>query len=190
MIIAMALNRVRTTLTGLGGLPGVSTFYFDSTTTDMTGVRTFWDSIKGLIPTGVSIAVPNSGDQFTEGTGTITGSWSGPAQATVASTGGAGAYLATAGAMIRWTVAGVVDGRRPIGKTFIVPVSTSVFSSSGTIAAGTVTTVNAAITALLSTYGGAMKLWHRPNAKGAGSQLTILSGQCINKQVVLRSRRD
>lgn len=186
----MALNRVRTTLTGLGGLPGLSTFYFDSTTTDMTGVRTFWDAIKGLIPNGVSIQVPNSGDQFLEGTGTITGSWSGPAQASVASTGGVGAYLSTAGAMIRWTCNGVVDGRRPIGKTFIIPVSTSVFSSSGTVSATTKTTVNNAVAALLSTYGGAMKLWHRKNEKGAGQQFTILSGQCIDKQVVLRSRRD
>lgn len=186
----MTLNRVRVTLTGVGGLPGVSTFYFDSTTVDMTALRTFWVAIAALMPTPLSIGVPNSGDQFQEATGLITGTWTGPAQAAVPGSGGAGAYLSTAGAMIRWTPNGVVDGRRPIGKTYIIPIMSSNFSSAGGIASATQTTLTNAATTLLAAYGGSMKLWHRKNAKGAGQQLTLLSGAGINKQVVLRSRRD
>lgn len=186
----MTLNRVRVALTGAGGLPGVSTFYFDSTTVDMGALRTFWVAMAAQFPNSVTVAVPNSGDQFQEATGLITGTWSGPAQATLPGTGGVGAYSSAAGAMIRWTPNGVVDGRRPIGKTFIVPCVNGSFSSSGTIGTGVVTALTTAATTLLTSYGGSMKLWHRKNAKGAGQQLTILSGACSNKQVVLRSRRD
>lgn len=186
----MTLNRVRVGLTGVGGLPGVSTFYFDSTTVDMTALRTFWVAAAALMPNGVIIAVPNSGDQFQEATGVITGTWSGPAQATVSATGGSGSFSSTSGAMIRWTPNGVVDGRRPIGKTFIVPAVVTVFSTSGTVTSGNVTAMTTAATTLLTSYGGSMKLWHRKNEKGAGQQMTILSGACSNKQVVLRSRRD
>lgn len=186
----MTLNRVRVALTGASGLPGVSTFYFDSTTVDMTALRTFWVAVGPFMPTGVSIQVPNSGDQFNEATGLITGTWSGPAQTAVAASGGAGAYLSTAGPMIRWTPNGVVDGRRPIGKTFLVPYIAGGFSSAGGILGANVTTLTTAATNLLTAYGGSMKLWHRKNAKGAGTQLTILSGACTGKQVVLRSRRD
>jgi hypothetical protein len=186
----MTLNRVRVSLTGVGGLPGVSTFYFDSTTVDMTALRTFWVAVAAYFPTAVTIAVPNAGDQFQEATGLITGTWTGPAQATVPGSGGVGAYSSTSGAMIRWTPNGVVDGRRPIGKTFIVPGTAALLSTSGTVPGAAVTALTNAATALLTAYGGSMKLWHRKNAKGAGQQLTILSGACSNKQVVLRSRRD
>jgi len=186
----MTLNRVRVALTGVGGLPGVATHYFDSTTVDMAALRTFWTAPAAVMPTGMVITIPNSGDQFNEATGLITGTWSGPAQATIATSGGAGSYAAASGAMIRWTPNGIVDGRRPIGKTYLIPMVSSNFSSAGTISGALVTTLSTAATTLLGAYGGSMKLWHRPNSKGAGLQFTLIAGACSNKQVVLRSRRD
>lgn len=185
----MTLNRVRVALTGAGGLPGVATFHFNSTVTDMSALRTFFDAVKAGFPSSVVIAVPNSGDAINENDGKITGAWAGPAQTTVVGTG-AGAYLSTAGPMIRWTTDQVVGGRRPIGKTFLVPAVTTVFSSSGTIASATVTPYSAAAAALITAYGTGLKIYHRPKAGTGGIALTIVSGTCSNKQVVLRSRRD
>ena len=107
----MPLNRVRVALTGVSGLPGVATFHFGSSVTDMTALRTFWDAIKIVFPNTMSIGVPNSGDTIVEDSGQISGAWSGPAQAAVQGTGGVGAYLSTAGAMVRWTTPQVVNGR-------------------------------------------------------------------------------
>lgn len=186
----MPLNRVRVALTGVSGLPGVATFHFGSSVTDMSALRTFWDSIKALFPNSMVISVPNAGDTINEDTGQIQGAWSGPAQTNVVGTGGVGGYLATAGAMVRWGTPQVIDGRRPIGKTFLVPAMNSVFSSSGTIAGANISTIQAAATALIVAYAGEMKVYHRPKDGHGGVGATITVGTAITKQVVLRSRRD
>lgn len=186
----MAMNRARVAFTGVAGLPGVATFYFGSSTTDMTALRTFWDAVKANFPNTMQIQVPNSGDTINETTGVITGAWSGPSQTVVVGTGGVGAYLSTAGAMVRWNTPQVVDGRRPIGKTYLVPCMNGVFDSAGTIANASITTYQTAASALITAYAGEMKIYHRHNAKGPGVACTITSASVPDKQVVLRSRRD
>jgi hypothetical protein len=186
----MTLNRARVTWAGAGGLPGLSTFYFDTATTDMTALRTLWVAFAAQLPNSVTITVPSAGDQLQEATGVIVGSWGGPAQAPVPGTGGVGGYSAAEGAMIRWNPNGVVDGRRPLGKTYIVPIISGAIGLNGQISTAVVTAFTAAATTFLGAYAGSVKLWHRKNAKGAGLQMTILTGVCSTKQVVLRSRRD
>lgn len=186
----MTINRVRCPLTGAAGLPGVATFYTGSSVTDMTPIRTFWDAIKGNFPNSVTINVPASGDQINEATGVITGGWTGTVLTGVQGTGGVGAYLSTAGPMIRWGTTLVIDGRRPIGKTYLIPAMSSQFSSSGTILGSFVTTATSAAQALIVALAGELKIFHRPNAKGPGAAVQILTGVCSTKQVVLRSRRD
>lgn len=186
----MAMNRARVVLSGVGGLPGVATFYFGSSTTDMTALRTFWDAVKANFPNAVQIQVPNSGDTINETNGQITGAWSGPAQSVIVGTGGVGSYLSTAGAMIRWNTPVVINGRRPIGKTYLVPAMTGVFDSAGTIANANVSTYQTAAAALITAYAGEMKIFHRPNTAGVGVACTITAATCPDKQVVLRSRRD
>lgn len=186
----MALNRARVSLQGVAGLPGVATFYFGSSTTDMTALRTFWDAVKANFPNTMTIQVPNSGDTINETNGQITGAWSGPAQTSVIGTGGVGGYLSTAGAMVRWTTPQVVDGRRPIGKTYLVPAVLGIFDSAGTIATASLNAYQAAATALITAYAGEFKIFHRPNTKGVGVACTITSATIPDKQVVLRSRRD
>jgi hypothetical protein len=184
------LNRVRLTMSGVGGLPGLATFHFGSAVTDMTALRTFWDSVKSNFPNTFVLSIPNSGDTINEDTGQIQGAWSGPTQANVVGTGGTGSYLATAGPMIRWTTPQVVNGRRPIGKTYLVPAMTTQFSSAGTIQSAVATSLTTAAQALVVAYAGEMKTYHRPVAGHGGVGCTITAGQCTGKQTVLRSRRD
>lgn len=186
----MTINRVRCVLSGATGLPGLATFYVGSSVTDQSPIRTFWDAVKSNFPNSVTIAVASSGDVINEATGQIVSGWTGPAQTNVVGSGGVGAYLSTAGPMVRWTTSAVVDGRRPIGKTFLVPAMSSQFSSSGTILGASVTSISAAAQALVVALGGELKIYHRKNAKGPGVALTIIQGTCTGKQVVLRSRRD
>lgn len=188
----MTINRVRVAITGATGLPGVATFHFNSSVTDMTALRTFWDGVKSVFPNTVAINVPAAGDQINDDSGQIVGAWTGPAQATVIGTGGVGAYLSTAGVMVKWVTPQVVDGRRPIGKTYLVPAYNTVFSNIGTITGSVVTTVTAAAQALVVAYAGEMKIYHRPKGDPphGGVGCTIISGGAVSKQVVLRSRRD
>lgn len=177
-------------MSGVSGLPGVATFHVGTAITDMAPIRAFWDAVKANFPNTWAIAIPNAGDVLNEDTGQITGAWTGPAQANVVGTGGVGAYLSTAGAMIRWTTPQVVDGRRPIGKTFLVPAMTAIFSSTGTIGSSQLATYQAAATALVVALAGELKIYHRPKAGHGGVACTVTAGTAIAKQVVLRSRRD
>lgn len=186
----MPLNRVRVALTGFTGLPGVATFHFNSSVTDMTALRTFWDSVKSVFPNSVLINVPNAGDTITENSGVIQGAWSGPAQATVQGTGGTTSVVSTGGPMVRWTTPQVVDGRRPIGKTFLTPMVAIHLTTTGTVASSVATTVSNAAQALVVAYAGEMKTYHRPKGGTGGVGCTIIAGTCSNKLMVLRSRRD
>jgi len=177
-------------MSGVSGLPGVATFHFGTAVTDMSALRTFWDALKANFPNSWVLSIPNSGDVLNEDTGQITGAWSGTTQTNVVGTGGVGAYLSTAGPMIRWSTPQVVNGRRPIGKTFLVPAMSSQFSSSGTILGSFVTSASAAAAALIVAYAGELKIYHRPVAGHGGVGCTVTAGVCANKQVVLRSRRD
>jgi hypothetical protein len=85
------------------------------------------------------------------------------------------------------------DGRGELGERRHDPVDAAVsinFTAGGGISGALGTALNTATSTLLAAYGGSMKLWHRKNAKGAGQQMTILSGVMATRQVVLRSRRD
>lgn len=191
-LTAMPLNRVRVAITGVTGLPGVATHYVGTSITDMSAIRTFWDSVKSVFPTGVQIQVPNTGDVIIDDSGQITGSWAGAAQAVIAATGGAGSWNPTTGPMVRWNTPQVVDGRRPIGKTFLVPSMTSVIGTNGQLSSSIVTTVQSAATALIVALGGELKIYHRPKGDPphGGVACTVTAGTVSNKVMVLRSRRD
>jgi hypothetical protein len=183
----MVMNRVRVVWSGLGGLPGLSTFYMDTATSDPTAIRTFFDAIKTQFPSPLTWQVENSGDKVNEINGEIVGSWAGPAQ-TVVSGISAAAYSAPSGAIVRWITGAVVDGRRPTGRTFLVPLLSSAYDSSGTLSSTAVTTIQGAATALVSAL--ALKVWHRPKAGTGGQALVITSALVPDKAYVLRRRRD
>lgn len=188
----MPLNRVRVALSGVSGLPGVATHYVGTSVTDQTAIRTFWDSVKGMFPNGVSIQVANTGDTINEDSGIITGSWAGVAQAVITATGGAGTWNSATGPMVRWNTPQVVNGRRPIGKTFLVPSPTAIIGSNGQINSTNVTTIQNAATALVVALGGELKIFHRPTGTPAhgGVSCTVTAASVSSKAMVLRSRRD
>jgi hypothetical protein len=185
------MNRCRVALTGVAGLPGVATHYFDTSVTDVSPIRVFWDSVKSAFPTSMQIQVANSGDTIDASNGNIVGAWSGPAQTVVAGSGGAGSYTSTAGIVVEWICPDPINGRRPLGKTYLVPCMAALFDSSGTIANTTVTTFQAAGLALVQGLGGggALKVWHRPKNGVGGSAAAVSNCRVPDKQVILRSRR-
>jgi len=195
------LNRFRVTWSGLSGLPGVSTFYGvpSGPTPDMTpALRTFFESIKALLPSATTISYPTVADQIEDTTGDLVGASSMAGGA--ATTGGGGtSYAAPTGLGVRWSTSGIVRSHRVSGRTFLVPMVVTL-ATGGLPAAATVTTVNNAANALVTALSGTMTIWARPlierNPDGTstvlqlGSHHNVLSGAAIPKFVVLRSRRD
>lgn len=174
------------------GAPGVSTFYAAlgtdvSTVTD--ALRAFYNSLITLLPTGLTIQVPATGDIISDQTGDITGSWSDGTPVTVVTATGAGAYAGNAGAIVHWLTGGVVNGRRVRGRTFIVPLVGSQFDGNGSLSASCLTALNGAATTLLGALGSAQVVWHRPKGVVPGSSFAVTSHRVPDLAISLRSRR-
>lgn len=187
----MPLHRVRTTWTGWPGGPGVTTFYFPSTSAPpIDAVNTFWTAIKAYFPAVVKWQVENTGSTINEADGSLVGTWSGPQQTAVFGTG-TGTYLTTTGPMITWGTQ-TVHGRKMLkGRTFLSPFIIAGITPSGRIDSAPYGTIKTAAQNLVA--GGRMSVWGRPSQPGKGTLVgqaaSIVSADCTDFPAVLRSRR-
>jgi len=184
------LARVRAEWTGstvTGG--GVSTFYFDEAAEGWTSLlANFYATFQAFLPSGTTIKVLSVGDLIDVATGQITGSFTDGTDQTV-SGNASGVWAAGVGARFVWTTAGIHNGRRVKGSTFIVPLAANEYDVLGTIKDSSITTMVGAATTLLGALPNAMKIYSRP-VNGAGGQAsTVLSGSMPDKVSWLRSRR-
>jgi hypothetical protein len=193
----MPLQRVRVDWTGFKGAPGFSNHYFSpGTPPPLTALRTFYEALKAFLPTGTTLTYPGAGDVINETTGTVTDSWTTAAPATTVGTG-AGVYSGTSGFLVEWLTSTVLDGRRPRGKTFIVPVISTCLATDGTLSDTNVATVKAAADAFVAATTGQFFVWHRPiknpdpphNVTRLGGVAAVTGTLVPDKQMVLRSRR-
>lgn len=195
------MSRVRTSLTGFAGAPGVSTMYFLGTAPPVFNVHSFWLAIKAFLPADVRVSVESAGDVIESTTGVLSGSWVGDPQADVQGTGPNG-YSAASGALVRWETSLVADGHRVRGRTFIVPLDGASYNLIGSIQADTLTVLRSAGTALATDTASSFVVWHRPfagsaavgtrpaRAAHAGLAVPVSGSTVPNEAVVLRSRRD
>lgn len=182
------MNRARVEWTGATGLPGVSTFYFPDTLTDVSALVAFFNAIKALFPGGLTWAVPPGGDVIDEATGELEGGWTATGSGNVAATGGTVNYLAGAGMTVQWNTNSVINGRRVRGRTFLAPTIAGCFENDGTPTAANITTVTTAGNTLVTATG--MYVWHRPTPGGSnGAAVGIANCQVPNRGTALRSRR-
>lgn len=193
----MAYTELVCTWSGVNGLPGYSKFRFLGELTPSqlnsaaANVRTFWDAIKATLPGAVTITI-EPGASYHADDGMLTGETSiTTPPAAVVGTGGS-VYSAASGYMILWNTGAINGGKKIRGRTYVVPTSTLIFENNGTITLANVTLVQAAATALAtSTPSPAINSRARPSNDLATDQTAaVLSAKMVDKQVVLRSRRD
>lgn len=173
--------------TGAGG-SGVSVFYCLSSSDLTPALGTFFTSVRAFFPTAVSWSIPASGDLIAEDSGFITGLWTGGTAATITGQG-ATAYAAGTGGFIRWGTGGIAGSRRVRGRTFMAPLLSSMYDITGTLVDASVTTFNAAASALVVSQN--MVIWHRPKVGThvGGLSFVALSGQMADKVTSLKTRR-
>lgn len=184
-----SLERVVVEWTGATALPGISVFYGNpSVPTLANEVYDFFDAIKDLIPSAISLNIPSSGDIIDDTDGALAGTWSTTGVGTLAMTG-FGAYAAGVGARVIWRTNGVRNRRRVRGSTFVCPLITNVYESNGTITSAALTQLETAAGVLAS--AGTLAVWSRPTSVGAadGASNTVLSAQVPDRVTSLRSRR-
>lgn len=183
------MRRLRVEWNGIGGLPGLSTFYYGVASPNVSDAVTFFTAIKAQFPTGLSWTIPSSGDEIDDATGALTGGWTGSGGGTVAATGSAASWAAGVGTRIRWDTLSIVNGRRVRGGTFMCPLLGTVYDSSGTISTTSLGIIQTAASAFAAS-GVAKGVWHRPTTPGSGLYCSINSATVPDKVTMLRSRRD
>lgn len=169
--------------------PGVSTFYFSTSGSGVpAAVKAFFQSFALALPTGLTITVPNDGDLIDDATGALVGTWSEPSGGGTVTGGTGGSYAQGVGMQVRWVTSGIVNRRKVIGSTFIVPVVSAVYSADGTLADATVTANRNAGTQLI-TAQPTFRVWSRPKAGRPGSSSPVIACQAPDRVSWLRSRR-
>lgn len=192
------IYRVKALWSGFGGSPGVTTHYLGETPTaaDLTAVRTFYNTLAPHLPSGLTIAVPGSGDIIDEFEAGLTGTWTATAP-TAVSGSNAGEAPAPVGAVVQWLTAGIHRGKRVRGRSFLVPLAAQ-YEGNGTLLATFVTTAQGAGTALITALNPKLRVWCRPlYGEGkprpiiaVGNSFQVTAAAVPDKVMVLRSRRD
>jgi len=149
----------------------------------------FFNSIVALLPSGLTISVPSSGDLVEDQNGKLSGTWSVGATPPVVTGSGLGAYAGNAGAVVHWLTAGVANSRRVRGRTFLVPLLPGAYDSTGSLATTTITTLTNAANGLVAGAGGNFLVWHRNTPFAQGASFPVTSVRVPDLAVSLRSRR-
>jgi hypothetical protein len=194
----MTMHRYNVAWQNWPGAPGLSVFFTDPAAgnPDPAPLRTFWNTLAGQIPSGLTVQVPASGDLVEESTGQLSGTWSATPTPAVVTGTGTGVYAGNAGAVIHWLTGDVVNGRRVRGRTFLVPLIGSGFESNGSLSSATITALTSACTTLLASSTWHPVVWARP-FKGTvknpttrvGSKHAVTGFRIPDLAVSLRSRR-
>lgn len=193
------MQRIRATIQGFSGAPGVITLYtLTSLPEDATSAQLCADRLgdaltagNGLYAQGVSFVSDTFVDTIDPATGTITASdsitpW------TVTSSSTASTAPPMVQGCITWKTNDVVAGRRVAGRTFIGPVALDMLQNDGTPSSTAMTKLEA-IGAAWQDNGTTdvyAAVWHRPVSGAGGSDHEITAHSIRDKWAVLRSRRD
>lgn len=195
---------VKALWSGFNGAPGTSTFAIRDTagtgsptssqvTACVGAIRTFFNAFAATIQNGVSISFDGNGTIVNEVDGELKGSVAYTVP-TVVSCSGSGTVAAPAGASIRWNTAGIRNGRRVRGRTFIVPLVATSYESNGTLTSTFLTTATTAATGLISAATSSASwspcVWSRPVSGAGGFAWPFVTSSVKDEVAVLASRRN
>lgn len=194
----MTILRVKAEWTGFPGAPGFNVFHFQKpegiegthAQEAADAVAAFYGGMTQILAGAPSIRVQSGVERIDELTGRIENidTITPPAAVKGSSAGG---YSGVSGAVVHWLTDGVKNGRRVRGRTFLVPLTGTMYDPDGTLTNVAVTSASTAATTLLGKPLDFV-VWSRPSGPGAsdGSIHPIVAARVPDKAAVLRSRRD
>lgn len=163
-------------------------------------LETFYTDLDGYFPPSGHVTLPPEASLYDESTGQLTAVVSGTGGSAVVDGTDASSKTSRATQLKIQTRSGVIqDGRELRGGIFFGPISETALTISGVLDSATITAVETAGSALLSTLvagGVLMVVWRRPRPASApggardGSLALVQSISVWNQPAVLRSRRD
>lgn len=192
--------RVRTTLSGFTGGPGLMTNYFQCTTEDAAAATRCVAYVQSLLTTSLRVIlwnvvaweVQHEVDEITTADGHTIDTHTASGANTGVGTAGATAAPIASAALLRWITSTYVAGKRLRGRSFISPLAQAAVDGAGTMNGTSLTAINGNMTGWLSgfTAGDKAVIWHRPVGGVGGYAGDITSGVMQDKIAVLVSRRD
>ena len=193
----MAIHRVTTVWTGFPGAPGYSNFFFSgdgsagAATESRSRVAAFFNEANDILPSEVNYLVEGEVAVLDEQTGSVSDYIMVQPDAQPGFGALTGGYSAASGAVVTWNTAGVRNGRRVRGRTFLVPLGGAAYQSDGSLSASAIGTLNSAAEELVGTgFDSGFGVWSRPGTSGSGSFYEVTVFRVPDMAAVLRSRRD
>lgn len=193
----MAIHRVIARWSGFPGAPGYTNFFF---TGDGAGGAAqesrlraigFFEALRSRIPADVEVLVEPEVAVIDELTGMTQEFIVATDAANPVLFTGAGGYSAPSGAVVTWNTAGVANGRRVRGRTFVVPLANTAYEDDGTLTFPALNDLRDAGAAMVGTgFDSGFGIWSRPRSGGGGGFYEVNSYRVADKAAVLRSRRD
>jgi len=153
-----------------------------------TAIRNWFTALRATIPDDVNWVFPTEMRQFDEATGTLESVLPIP-QATGLAGSAGGAYLSGVGRLVKWTTGSVVNGRRLVGHTYLVPSVASAGTDLGSISPTVITSDNvahAALIAALAAESAPLVVWSRTG----GTEAIVSSGSTLSRPTTMRRRND
>lgn len=196
----MTFTQFRWDWNGWGGGPGVTLFRcqenLDNTQMDAAAAaqRVWFDAMKGLIPSSITITVSPTVSVIADGDGSLVEQKSIPTPpASVTGTTGAN-YSASSGACVVWKTNASTGRRLLQGRTFVVPLTSGAFDATGKLAAAVRTSILTASNTYVSRVAGGVPghpcVWHRPVNLTGGFSAAVTSAQVNVLGASLKRRRD
>jgi len=197
------VHRITAIWQGFQGAPGYTKFSFmgltdaSSLTAAATAVRTFFNGLATQLPSGSTVTVQSVAGVYDMANGmpiredpilTPPAAVTGSASAGTLYSGGVGVY-------VTWLTGAVYNGHKVRGRSYLVPLVLG-GASDGTLGTGTVTLVQNAANALVSSQAGKFAIWSKtftstpPITQIGGGLSTVTSANVPDKTGILRSRRD
>jgi hypothetical protein len=182
-----------------GGGTGYSVFHVREGVTPSlaTAAQGFADDLRagfalltGILPDDVIINFDSEARQLNSSTGVLEAVAAVNPPAQVAGTS-ASSYSAPAGGRVDLITESIVNGRRLRGRTYIVPLVSTAYSTTGTLTASARTSLeNAFETFRDETDLYSLGVWHRPVGGAGGIIADVASVSAPAESAILRSRRE
>jgi len=188
----MVIARVQVEWGGLPSSPGLSQFFADfggtaptpAQVSDLTeAVSIFFDGIKTLFPTDLSLSISDEAAVINPANGAV--SEFVRADSTFGAIAGtsSGSWLAASGTSIVWNTAGIRNGRRVRGRTFLVPVTSLAYDADGNVTTtlrNEIATKAMTMASGFNLAGGDLVIWSRPSSSiSADGQVSVVTGASV-----------
>lgn len=203
----MVVGIVRTSWAGTSGGPGLTQLAFRAgdgadfispaqVQSAVNAVRAFWNSTAQYLPDDLALTVQPTVDMYSEATAELIGSQTAATPPTSVAGTSTAVFSMASGMKLNLQTGAIRYGRRVRGSIFIVPASSNVYSSGGTVLSAVRTAINGYAATMLGAFTTAsctVCVWSRPQdtpTVRAGALTPVTIAEVNEKAAILRGRRD